>query len=54
MLQLGQEFWNWTWDDLVTHDLSSVIDFVFKQTGKKMDYVGHSMVCLISHQESPI
>ncbi|PSS33754.1 Triacylglycerol lipase [Actinidia chinensis var. chinensis] len=42
------EFWNWTWDDLVTHDLSSVIDFVFKQTGKKMDYVGHSMGTLIA------
>ncbi|XP_057465146.1 triacylglycerol lipase 2-like [Actinidia eriantha] len=42
------EFWNWTWDDLVTHDLSSVIDFVFKQTGQKMDYVGHSMGTLIA------
>ncbi|XP_057506263.1 triacylglycerol lipase 2-like [Actinidia eriantha] len=44
----NSEFWNWTWDDLVTHDLSSVIDFVFKQTGQKMDYVGHSMGTLIT------
>ncbi|KAI8541333.1 hypothetical protein RHMOL_Rhmol08G0052900 [Rhododendron molle] len=42
------EFWNWTWDDLVTHDLPSVIDFVFKQTGQKINYVGHSMGTLIA------
>ncbi|KAH7852973.1 hypothetical protein Vadar_031619 [Vaccinium darrowii] len=42
------EFWNWTWDDLVMHDLPSVIDFVFKQTGQKMNYVGHSLGTLIA------
>ncbi|THG14029.1 triacylglycerol lipase 2-like [Camellia sinensis] len=42
------EFWNWTWDDLVTHDLPVVIDFVFKQTGQKIDYVGHSMGTLVA------
>ncbi|XP_058227765.1 triacylglycerol lipase 2 isoform X2 [Rhododendron vialii] len=42
------EFWNWTWDDLVMHDLPSVIDFVFKQTGQKINYVGHSMGTLIA------
>ncbi|KAK3033471.1 hypothetical protein RJ639_033075 [Escallonia herrerae] len=41
-------FWNWTWDDLVSHDLSAAIDFVFKQTGQKTHYVGHSMGTLIA------
>ncbi|XP_016467317.2 triacylglycerol lipase 2 [Nicotiana tabacum] len=42
------EFWNWTWDDLVAHDLPAVIDFIFKQTGQKTHYVGHSMGTLIA------
>ncbi|EYU34800.1 hypothetical protein ABFS82_11G136400 [Erythranthe guttata] len=42
------EYWNWTWDDLVTHDLPSVIELVFKQTGQKVHYVGHSMGTLIA------
>ncbi|KAK2992875.1 hypothetical protein RJ640_028117 [Escallonia rubra] len=41
-------FWNWTWDDLVSHDLPAAIDFVFKQTGQKTHYVGHSMGTLIA------
>ncbi|XAR58270.1 Triacylglycerol lipase [Bertholletia excelsa] len=36
------EFWDWTWDDLVAYELPAVINFVFKQTGQKIDYVGHS------------
>ncbi|KAK4483219.1 hypothetical protein RD792_010401, partial [Penstemon davidsonii] len=42
------EYWNWTWDDLVTHDLPSVIELVFRQTGQKIHYVGHSMGTLIA------
>ncbi|KAK4417887.1 Triacylglycerol lipase 2 [Sesamum alatum] len=42
------QFWDWTWDELATHDLQSVIDFVFKQTGQKTHYVGHSMGTLIA------
>ncbi|CAK9143318.1 unnamed protein product, partial [Ilex paraguariensis] len=42
------DFWNWTWDDLVTHDLPAVLDFVFKQTGQKTHYVGHSLGTLIA------
>lgn len=45
---MGQDFWDWTWDDLVTDELSATIDFVFKQTGQKVHYVGHSLVILIS------
>ncbi|KAA8548224.1 hypothetical protein F0562_004515 [Nyssa sinensis] len=42
------DFWNWTWDDLVSHDLPAAIDFAFKQTGQKIDYVGHSLGTLIA------
>ncbi|GER47492.1 lipase, partial [Striga asiatica] len=42
------EFWDWTWDDLVIHDLPSVTAFVFNQTGQKIHYIGHSMGTLIA------
>ncbi|CAA2966006.1 triacylglycerol lipase 2-like [Olea europaea subsp. europaea] len=42
------EFWDWTWDDLVFHDLPAIIEFVFKQTGQKIHYVGHSMGTLMA------
>ncbi|KAH0701404.1 hypothetical protein KY285_015682 [Solanum tuberosum] len=42
------EYWNWSWDELIVHDLPSVIDFIFKQTGQKIHYVGHSMGTLIA------
>ncbi|RVW80282.1 Triacylglycerol lipase 2 [Vitis vinifera] len=42
------EFWNWTWDELVTSDLPATFDFVFSQTGQKIHYVGHSMGTLIA------
>ncbi|CAM8962522.1 unnamed protein product [Rhodiola kirilowii] len=43
-----QEFWNWTWDELVIYDLPAVTSFVSKQTGQKMDYLGHSLGTLIA------
>ncbi|KAG6410168.1 hypothetical protein SASPL_128219 [Salvia splendens] len=42
------DYWNWTWDELVSHDLPSFIDLIFKQTGQKVHYVGHSMGTLIA------
>ncbi|XP_009614880.1 triacylglycerol lipase 2-like [Nicotiana tomentosiformis] len=42
------DYWNWTWDDLVVHDLPTVINLVFKQTGQKTHYVGHSLGTLIA------
>ncbi|KAL3644044.1 hypothetical protein CASFOL_011976 [Castilleja foliolosa] len=42
------KYWDWTWDELVIHDLPSVIDLVFKQTGQKTHYIGHSMGTLIA------
>ncbi|GMY13106.1 Triacylglycerol lipase 2 [Fagus crenata] len=40
-------FWNWSWDELVTFDLPAVFDFVYGQTGQKIDYVGHSLGTLV-------
>ncbi|XP_057481778.1 triacylglycerol lipase 2-like isoform X2 [Actinidia eriantha] len=42
------EYWNWTWDELVTHDLPAVIGFVSSQTGQKIHYVGHSLGTLMA------
>ncbi|XVE67712.1 hypothetical protein DITRI_Ditri09bG0010400 [Diplodiscus trichospermus] len=41
------EFWNWSWDELVSYDLPAVFDFVFNQTGQKIHYIGHSLGTLI-------
>ncbi|KAL5581343.1 hypothetical protein UlMin_013785 [Ulmus minor] len=40
-------FWNWSWDELVTFDLPAVFDHVYKETGQKLHYVGHSLGTLI-------
>ncbi|GMN19941.1 hypothetical protein TIFTF001_049967 [Ficus carica] len=42
------KFWNWSWDELVTFDLPAVFDLVYKETGQKIDYVGHSLGTLIA------
>lgn len=43
-----QEYWNWSWDELVTRDLPAIFDFVYDRTGnKKINYVGHSLVSSI-------
>ncbi|GMI93971.1 Myzus persicae-induced lipase 1 [Hibiscus trionum] len=47
-LDSGQpEFWNWSWDELVSFDLPAVFDFVFNQTQQKIHYIGHSLGTLI-------
>ncbi|XP_060193382.1 triacylglycerol lipase 2-like [Lycium barbarum] len=42
------DYWNWSWDDLVVHDLPTVINLVYKQTGQKTHYVGHSLGTLVA------
>ncbi|CAI9758530.1 unnamed protein product [Fraxinus pennsylvanica] len=42
------KYWNWSWDDLVLYDFPSVTEFVFRQTGQKMHYVGHSLGTLMA------
>ncbi|TXG54845.1 hypothetical protein EZV62_020101 [Acer yangbiense] len=43
-----QEFWNWSWDELVAYDLPAVFDYVYTHTGQKINYVGHSLGTLIA------
>nr|XP_048337037.1 triacylglycerol lipase 2-like [Ziziphus jujuba var. spinosa] len=45
---INPRFWNWSWDELVTFDLPAVFDFIYSQTGQKVDYVGHSLGTLIA------
>ncbi|CAN0924651.1 Triacylglycerol lipase 2 [Linum grandiflorum] len=42
-----REFWNWSWDELATFDLPAIVDHIYKVTGQKIHYVGHSMGTLI-------
>ncbi|CAI9111565.1 OLC1v1011816C1 [Oldenlandia corymbosa var. corymbosa] len=42
------KFWDWSWDELVDHDLPAVLGFVQKQTGQKVHYVGHSLGTLMA------
>eukprot|EP00249_Psilotum_nudum_P008097 c21042_g1_i5 orf=542-1813(+) len=37
-----EEFWDWTWDDLVAHDLPSMLRFVHNETQQTILYVGYS------------
>ncbi|KAK7292388.1 hypothetical protein RIF29_08166 [Crotalaria pallida] len=36
-------YWDWTWDDLVTHDLPASANYVYNHTGQRLHYVGHSL-----------
>ncbi|CAM8945428.1 unnamed protein product [Rhodiola kirilowii] len=43
-----REYWNWSWDEIVTYDLPAAFEFVHRQTGQKIDYVGHSLGTLVA------
>ncbi|CAL9774666.1 unnamed protein product [Musa acuminata subsp. burmannicoides] len=36
-------YWAWSWDELASYDLPATVGFVFRKTGQKLHYVGHSM-----------
>ncbi|PRQ54234.1 putative triacylglycerol lipase [Rosa chinensis] len=42
------KFWNWSWDELVAHDLPAVFNYVHGQTKQKINYVGHSLGTLLA------
>ncbi|KAK7266930.1 hypothetical protein RIF29_19591 [Crotalaria pallida] len=44
----SQEFWDWCFDDLSAYELPAIFDFVYNQTGQKINYVGHSMGTLMA------
>ncbi|CAA6667892.1 unnamed protein product [Spirodela intermedia] len=37
-------YWRWSWDELALYELPATVGFVYQKTGKRVDYVGHSMV----------
>ncbi|GLT74940.1 hypothetical protein SLA2020_467030 [Shorea laevis] len=39
--------WDWTWDELVSYDLSATVQYVHSQTGQKLHYAGHSLGTLM-------
>lgn len=39
-----QEFWNWSWDDLVKSDLPSMLQYVNNYSKQPVYYVGYSQV----------
>ncbi|KAL5080616.1 hypothetical protein RYX36_009037 [Vicia faba] len=43
-----QEYWHWSWDELVTYEMPAIFDFVSKETGQKIHYVGHSLGTLVA------
>ncbi|KAI3909145.1 hypothetical protein MKW98_012882 [Papaver atlanticum] len=36
------QFWDYSWDEMAQYDLPAYINFVYKQTKKKINYIGHS------------
>ncbi|RZC70003.1 hypothetical protein C5167_033150 [Papaver somniferum] len=41
-------YWDWSWDELVQYDLPAFLGFVNRQTGKKINYIGHSLGTLMA------
>ncbi|XP_020238028.1 triacylglycerol lipase 2 [Cajanus cajan] len=42
------DYWNWSWDEMVTYDLPAIFDYVSNQTGQKINFVGHSLGTLVA------
>lgn len=46
---LRQTYWDWSWDELASNDLSAVVPYVYAQSGQqRLHYVGHSLGTLIA------
>ncbi|XP_047944686.1 triacylglycerol lipase 2-like [Salvia hispanica] len=41
------KYWEWSWDELAAYDLPTMVEHVYRQTGQKMHYVGHSLGTLM-------
>lgn len=44
-MRTPQAYWNWSWDELASNDLSAMLQYAYDQSGQqKVHYVGHSLV----------
>ncbi|CAH1424547.1 unnamed protein product [Lactuca virosa] len=43
----SEAYWDWTWDELAAYDLPATFQYVHRQTGQKLHYVGHSLGTLM-------
>ncbi|EPS74611.1 hypothetical protein M569_00142, partial [Genlisea aurea] len=43
-----QDYWNWSWDELVAYDLPAFFSYIHRETGQKLHYVGHSLGTLMA------
>ncbi|XP_027190376.1 triacylglycerol lipase 2-like [Cicer arietinum] len=41
-------YWEWSWDELANYDLPASVQYVYKVTGQKMHYAGHSQGTLMA------
>ena len=37
------ELWDWSFEDLAEKDIPALLEHVFKITGKKISFIGHSL-----------
>ncbi|KAK1606567.1 hypothetical protein QYE76_030240 [Lolium multiflorum] len=44
----SQDYWDWSWDDLVTNDMPKMVDYVYTHTAQKPHFVGHSLGTLVA------
>ena len=42
-----KNFWNFTFDEMISYDLPAAFEYISKNTGQKIHYVGHSQGTLI-------
>ena len=49
-----QEFWDWSWDEMASNDLPSMIELVYKITRTQIYYIGHSQVPLFFLMNSSV
>ncbi|MCH97925.1 triacylglycerol lipase 2-like, partial [Trifolium medium] len=44
-----EQYWAWSWDELVTDEMPAIFDFVSKNSGgQRINYVGHSLGTLVA------
>ncbi|CAK8566515.1 unnamed protein product [Lathyrus sativus] len=41
-------YWDWSWNELASHDLPASVEYVFNLTGQKIHYAGHSQGTLVA------